>query len=168
MCCLFLCVFFFSYTYHLFLFSSSSFILTNVHDTPKAIITIIQQLSFCIFVYNLNCESFTFSSLRWKAAFLFTNKTNFPLQALSMILNTFFPFILFFFQGNVHSESRGIGNRYHIARHFALLLGVIVSMISVLVNTTSPVIWSHFTPVMIYVVAIYLLNTIITAVLIRS
>lgn len=87
----------------------------------------------------------TFSSLKWSAAFVFTHQTRFLLQGLSMILSVFWSFV-------------GICIMWGKEKlYIPVMTIVIASMISLGMNIATPVIWSVFTPVFLFVCILWFL-----------
>lgn len=87
--------------------------------------------------------SFSFSSIRWAPAFVLTHRTLFLLQGVAVVYSILYPFVAV---ATVWEKDE-------------LLLGqmvaVVLATMSVLYNTSSPVVWSVFTPFLLFMCAIW-------------
>lgn len=87
--------------------------------------------------------SFSFSSIRWAPAFVLTHRTLFLLQGVAVVCSILYPFVAV---ATVWEKDE-------------LLLGqmvaVVLATMSVLYNTSSPVVWSVFTPFLLFMCAIW-------------
>ena len=101
-------------------------------------------LTVCFYYTFLLTPTFTFTSLNWSAAFTFTHDTQLPLQAFSMILSVFWPFSCLFL---MYPKERAI---------VPLMEIVLLCVLSVMYNTASPVIWSVYTPVLLFVSVLWI------------
>ena len=101
-------------------------------------------LTVCFYYTFLLTPTFTFSSLNWSAAFTFTHQTQVPLQAFSMILSVFWPFYCLFL---LYPKQIALVPFMEI---------VLLCVISVIYNTASPVIWSVYTPVLLFVSVLWI------------
>lgn len=87
----------------------------------------------------------TFSSLKWSAAFVFTHRTRFSIQGFSMILSVFWSFV-------------GIRIMLGKEKLFIPVMTIVVaSMITLGMNLATPVLWSVFTPVFLFVCVLWFL-----------
>ena len=103
-------------------------------------------LSIALHYTYLTTPSFLFSSLHWSAAFVLTHSTHVLIQAGSMILSVFYPFCLL--MPLTPKQDRTL----------ILMLQVWVASISTLYNTASPVIWSVFTPLLLFMIVLWSLS----------
>ena len=110
-------------------------------------------LSIALHYTYSTTSSFLFSSLHWSAAFVLTHSTHVVIQAGSMILSVFYPFCLLM---------PLIPKQY---RTLILMLQVWVASISTLYNTASPVIWSVFTPLLLFMIVLWSLSLLFCFVL---
>ena len=101
-------------------------------------------LTVCFYYTFMLTPTFTFTSLNWSAAFTFTHDTQLPLQAFSMILSVFWPFTCLFL---MYPKERAI---------VPLMKIVLLCVVSVMYNTASPVIWSVYTPVLLFVSVLWI------------
>ena len=87
--------------------------------------------------------SFSFSSIRWAPAFVLTHRTLFLLQGVAVVYSILYPFVAV----------------VTVWEKDELLLGqmvaVVLATMSVLYNTSSPVVWSVFTPFLLFMCAIW-------------
>ena len=94
------------------------------------------------FAYQ-TAPSFSFSSIRWAPAFVLTHRTLFLLQGVAVVCSILYPFVAV---ATVWEKDE-------------LLLGqmvaVVLATMSVLYNTSSPVVWSVFTPFLLFMCAIW-------------
>ena len=88
----------------------------------------------------------SFSSIRWSSAFVFTHKTNVVVQAVSVASLTFHPFIIACRTRQKEGIKEGIK------------LIVLSSAVSLLINTTSPVVWSDFAPLFLFTVVLWIVS----------
>lgn len=87
--------------------------------------------------------SFSFSSIRWAPAFVLTHSTHFLLQGVAVVVSILYPFVAI----------------TTVWKKDVLLLGqmivVVLAAMSVLYNTSSPVVWSAYTPFLLFVCMIW-------------
>ena len=102
-----------------------------------AVLSIALHFTYC------TTPTFSFSSLHWSAAFVLTHSTRMTIQAGSMIFSVFYPFLILM---------RFLPKQYS---RFILMLQVWVTSISTLYNTASPVIWSVFTPLLLFMIVLW-------------
>ena len=131
-------------------------ILHQLHSIQHHTPTISHSIPWCIFTLSialhftyLVIHTFSFSSLSWSAAFVLTHSTNVLLQVVSMGMSVFFAFICVFY---CYAESTVVKE--------VLKVQVVVVCISTLFNTASPVIWTVFTPLMLFVVVLWMISCI--------
>lgn len=101
--------------------------------------TTIGVLSLTLHFTYLVTPSFSFSSLRWASAFILTHSTHILPQCYSMVLSVFYAYYLL---------PQVISLPW--AEEVLRLQGLVV-VVSTLYNTASPVIWSVFTPLLLFV-----------------
>ena len=105
-------------------------------------------LSLTLHFTYLVTPSFSFSSLRWASAFILTHSTHTLPQAYSMVLSVFYAYYLL---PQVISP---------LWTQEVLRLQVLVVIVSTLYNTASPVIWSVFTPFLLFVLVMQSVYTL--------
>ena len=107
------------------------------HASPPLALALAQH-----FTYQ-TMPSFSFSSIRWAPAFVLTHRTLFLLQGVAVVYSILYPFVAV---ATVWEKDE-------------LLLGqmvaVVLATMSVLYNTSSPVVWSVFTPFLLFMCAIW-------------
>lgn len=102
-------------------------------------------VSVGFFYTFLLTPTLTFSSLKWSAAFVFTHRTRFSIQGFSMILSVFWSFV-------------GIRIMCGKEKLFIPVMTIVVaSMITLGMNLATPVLWSVFTPVFLFVCVLWFL-----------
>ena len=131
-------------------------ILHQLHSIQHQTPAISLSIPWCIFTLSIALHftyrvihTFSFSSLSWSAAFILTHSTNVLLQAISMGMSVFFAFICVLY---CCKEKGGVKE--------VLKVQVVVVCISTLFNTASPVIWTVFTPLMLFVVVLWVISCI--------
>lgn len=88
--------------------------------------------------------NFSFSSLKWAAAFVFTHKTQFIIQGFSMVLSVYWSII-------------GISMVWKIQDFVRIVkIFLLAATVSVIYNTASPVIWSVYTPVLLFLFVLWI------------
>ena len=105
-------------------------------------------LSLTLHFTYLVTPSFSFSSLRWASAFILTHSTHILPQVYSMVLSVFYAYYLL---PQVISP---------LWTQEVLRLQVLVVIVSTLYNTASPVIWSVFTPFLLFVLVMQSVYTL--------
>ena len=133
--CLFILLTGTEYAYCLLCFLLISMEWTN---KPVSLLYSFFLILLCLHFTLLVTPSFSFSSIRWSSAFVFTHHTNMLVQALSVASMTFYPFVVVCqtpFKENVQE---------------GVMLIVLSSAVSLLMNTASPVVWSVFTPLFLF------------------
>ena len=105
-------------------------------------------LSLTLHFTYLVTPSFSFSSLRWASAFILTHSTHILPQAYSMVLSVFYAYYLL---PQVISP---------LWTQEVLRLQVLVVIVSTLYNTASPIIWSVFTPFLLFVLVMQSVYTL--------
>lgn len=111
--------------------------IPNIH--PWFLVTVGLYFTFLI------TPTFTFSSLKWSAAFIFTHKTHMALQSISMSFSVFWSFIAI-------SLVRQKQELMKVVRYL-----ILSALVSVVYNTASPVIWSVYTPVLLFLCVLWIL-----------
>ena len=116
------------------------FLLVSMEFTnkPSSFIYSFFLILLCLHFTYLVTPSFSFSNIRWSSAFVFTHHTNMAIQALSVASMTFYPFVII-------CQTRHKGNVQE-----GVMLIVLSSAISLLINTASPVVWSVYTPLFLF------------------
>ena len=112
---------------------------------PPSLMYSLFLVLLCLHFTYLVTPSFSFSSIRWSSAFVFTHHTNLIVQALSVASTTFYPFV-------VVCQTHHRENIKEI-----VMLIVLSSAISLLINTASPVVWSVFTPLFLFTCVLWFL-----------
>ena len=126
---------------------------TTTHTTPTTLHKTIGTLSLALHFTYLVTPSFSFSSLRWASAFILTHSTRVIPQCYSMVLSVFFAYYLL-------PQVLPLPWAREVLR-----LQVLVVIVSTLYNTASPVIWSVFTPLLLFVLvmeSVYTLSSLST------
>ena len=121
------------------------------HDAinpPSSLRETIGILSLTLHFTYLVTPSFSFSSLRWASAFILTHSTHILPQAYSMVLSVFYAYFLL---PQVISP---------LWTQEVLRLQVLVVIVSTLYNTASPIIWSVFTPFLLFVLVMQSVYTL--------
>lgn len=131
-------------------FSSASVVLSlllscaGLQQLPKqSMLSPLLVVEVALYYTYLTTPSFSFTSIRWAPAFVVTHASHFVVQGFCVVCSIFYPFIavtrmwrresLWFFQ----------------------MLAVVVAAVSVLYNTASPVVWSVFTPLLLFLCVLW-------------
>lgn len=121
----------------------------TITTTPTTTLSqTIGTLSLTLHFTYLVTPSFSFSSLRWASAFILTHSTHVLLQCYSMVLSVFFAYYLL-------PQVLPLQWTREVLR-----LQVLVVIVSTLYNTASPVIWSVFTPLLLFVLVMQSVYTL--------
>ena len=87
--------------------------------------------------------SFSFSSIRWAPAFVLTHRTHFLLQGVAVVCSILYPFV----------AVAAVWEKDELL--LGQMIAVVLATMSVLYNTSSPVVWSVFTPFLLFMCAIW-------------
>ena len=96
--------------------------------------------------------SFSFSSIRWAPAFVLTHSTHFLLQGVAVVYSILYPFVAI---ATVWKKD---------GLMLGQMLAVVLAAMSVLYNTSSPVVWSVYTPFLLFVCMIWVVLIICSGV----
>lgn len=122
------------------------FLLVSTEWTkkPSSFIYSFFLILLCLHFTYLVTPGFSFSNIRWSSAFVFTHRTNMLVQALSVASMTFYPFVTICQTCHKENVQEGV------------MLIVLSSAISLLINTASPVVWSVYTPLFLFTCVLWL------------
>ena len=131
-------------------FSSASVVLflllscAGLQQLPKqSMLSPLLVVEVALYYTYLTTPSFSFTSIRWAPAFVVTHASHFVVQGFCVVCSIFYPFI----------AVTKIWRRESL--WLFQMLAVVVAAVSVLYNTASPVVWSVFTPLLLFLCVLW-------------